>query len=69
MNPCSGFNPKSCRRKSKYCLLEGTRLAADCRGEEKREGTLGLLFLTDLQGYDVVLGKYLATSPRSFSCS
>src|SRR6478736_3828775 len=30
----------------------------------KREGTLGFLFLTDLRGYDVVLGKLLATSCR-----
>jgi hypothetical protein len=32
--------------------------------EEKREGTLGLLFLTDLRGFDVVLGKLLANSLR-----
>ena len=30
--------------------------------EERREGTLGLLFLTDLRGYDVVLGKLAACS-------
>src|SRR6185436_16175150 len=34
--------------------------------EEKREGTIGFLFLTDLRGYDVVLGKLLATSLRTF---
>ncbi|HEU5069059.1 MAG TPA: hypothetical protein VFV96_01450 [Verrucomicrobiae bacterium] len=39
------------------CLLAGVFVTADCISEEKREGTLGLLFLTDLQGYDVVLGK------------
>jgi ABC-type transport system involved in cytochrome c biogenesis permease component len=33
---------------------------------EKREGTLGLLFLTDLKGHDVVLGKLLSTSIPSF---
>ncbi len=33
---------------------------------EKREGTLGLLFLTDLKGHDVVLGKLVATSVRGF---
>ena len=32
------------------CLLEGVRQTADCVSEEKREGTLGLLFLTDLKG-------------------
>src|SRR6185436_15739303 len=40
-----------------YALLGGVRFTADCLSEEKREGTLGLLFLTDLRGYDVVLGK------------
>src|SRR2546426_7162264 len=49
-----------------YCLLSGVRSTADCLSEEKREGTLGLLFLTDLKGYDVVLGKLLATSLVSF---
>jgi len=43
-------------------LLAGVFLTADSLSEEKREGTLGLLFLTDLRGYDIVLGKLLATS-------
>lgn len=43
-------------------LSAGLFLTSDCLSEEKREGTLGLLFLTDLRGYDVVLGKFLATS-------
>ena len=41
------------------CLLAGIFLAADVLSEEKRDGTLGLLFLTDLKGYDVVLGKFM----------
>src|SRR5882672_3391259 len=45
-----------------YCLLSGVRATADCLSQEKREGTLGLLFLTDLKGYDVVFGKLAATS-------
>jgi ABC-type transport system involved in multi-copper enzyme maturation permease subunit len=49
-----------------YCLASGRRLTADCLSEEKREGTLGLLFLTDLKGYDVVLGKLVATSVSAF---
>ncbi|HUL51339.1 MAG TPA: ABC transporter permease subunit [Candidatus Nitrosotalea sp.] len=49
-----------------YCLLAGARLTADCLSEEKRDDTLGLLFLTDLRGYDVVLGKLVATSLNSF---
>ena len=49
-----------------FCLFEGSRNTADCLSEEKRGGTLGLLFLTDLKGYDVVIGKLLATSLSSF---
>ena len=39
------------------CLGFGLFSTADCLSQEKREGTLGLLFLTDLKGYDVVLGE------------
>ncbi len=49
-----------------FALLSGPRSTADCISEEKREGTLGLLFLTDLKGYDVVLGKLVAGSLNSF---
>ncbi|HUL51340.1 MAG TPA: ABC transporter permease subunit [Candidatus Nitrosotalea sp.] len=45
-----------------FCLFSGVFLTADCLSIEKREGTLGLLFLTDLNGFDVVLGKLAATS-------
>ena len=45
-----------------YCLGAGRFLTADCLSGEKREETMGLLFLTDLKGYDVVLGKMAATS-------
>jgi ABC-type transport system involved in multi-copper enzyme maturation permease subunit len=51
-----------------YCLAAGRRSTADCLSEEKREGTLGLLFLTKLKGYDVILGKLVATSVNSFFC-
>jgi len=47
-------------------LSAGLFFTSDCLSEEKREGTLGFLFLTDLRGYDVVLGKLLSTSLRSF---
>src|SRR6266542_6901528 len=47
------------------CLFTGVFLTADCLSVEKREGTLGLLFLTDLNGFDVVLGKLTATSLQS----
>src|SRR5436190_3119756 len=49
-----------------YCLYSGRISTADCLSEEKWEGTLGLLFLTDLKGYDVVLGKLAATSVSAF---
>ena len=47
-------------------LSTGLFFTSDCLSEEKREGTLGFLFLTDLSGYDVVFGKLLATSLRGF---
>ena len=45
-----------------YALLSGVRCTADSLSEEKREGTLGLLFLTTLRGYDVVVGKLVVSS-------
>jgi ABC-type transport system involved in cytochrome c biogenesis permease component len=47
-------------------LLTGIIVTSDCLSEEKRDGTLGLLFLTDLKSYDVVLGKLAATSLNAF---
>jgi ABC-type transport system involved in multi-copper enzyme maturation permease subunit len=47
------------------CAIEGVRKTADCISVEKREGTLGLLFLTDLRGADVILGKLTASSLAS----
>src|SRR5712672_1031478 len=47
-------------------FVSGIRDTADCLSSEKREGTLGLLFLTDLKGYDVVLGKLAAHSLNAF---
>jgi len=49
-----------------YALISGIRDTADCVSWEKREGTLGLLFLTDLKGYDVILGKLVANSLNAF---
>jgi ABC-type transport system involved in cytochrome c biogenesis permease component len=43
------------------CALAGSSVA-DSISKEKREGTLGLLFLTNLRGYDVVTGKIAAGS-------
>ncbi|MDB6067713.1 MAG: hypothetical protein JWR26_3921 [Pedosphaera sp.] len=42
-------------------------LAADCISRERREGTLGLLFLTPLNARDIVLAKGFVHGLRSFS--
>jgi len=47
-------------------LICGVFLTADSVAAERREGTLGLLFLTELRGHDVVLGKLVGTSIRAF---
>lgn len=44
------------------CVVAGPILAADILSAEKRQGTLGLLFLTDLRPIDVMLGKLAAVS-------
>lgn len=44
------------------CLLAGPVHTSDSISSEKREGTLGLLFLTDLRGVDIVLGKLASNS-------
>lgn len=49
------------------CISSGAFFTSDCLSEEKREGTLGLLFLTDLRGFDIVSGKLMATSLRAVS--
>ena len=40
-------------------------LTADCISRERREGTLGLLFLTPLKGADIVVAKGLAQGLRA----
>ncbi|MDW8309711.1 MAG: hypothetical protein RMK20_10090, partial [Verrucomicrobiales bacterium] len=46
-------------------LSAGAFFTSDAISRERREGTLGFLFLTDLRGYDVVLGKLLAAGWRA----
>ncbi len=54
-----------------HCTLLGAiwvlvpLLAADCISLERREGTLGLLFLTPLKGTDIVVAKGLAHGLRA----
>lgn len=45
-----------------FAAFAGVTHSADSVSAEKREGTLGLLFLTDLHGFDVTLGKLTASS-------
>lgn len=45
-----------------FAVLAGAMYSADALAQERREGTLGLLFLTDLKGYDVLFGKMAASS-------
>jgi ABC-type transport system involved in cytochrome c biogenesis permease component len=47
-------------------LVAGFFHTADCISEERREGTLGLLYLTDLRGLHVVVGKLVANSIPAF---
>lgn len=42
-------------------------MTADCLSRERREGTLGLLFLTPLSGRAVVIGKSLAQGLRAWT--
>ena len=42
------------------CLAAGPLLTTGAIGEEKRDGTLGFLFLTDLKPIDIVTGKLAA---------
>jgi ABC-type transport system involved in multi-copper enzyme maturation permease subunit len=49
-----------------YCLVAGARFSADCLSEEKREGTLGFLFLSDLRSFDIIAGKFTSASVRTF---
>ncbi|MDB6020338.1 MAG: family transporter protein, partial [Pedosphaera sp.] len=49
-----------------FAASVGVFLTSDALSEEKREGTLGLLFLTDLRGFDVVFGKLISQSLRAF---
>jgi len=68
-----GFEPQFGRQlfAALHCALFGAiwllvpMLTADCISRERREGTLGLLFLTPLNGTDVVVAKGLAHGLRA----
>jgi ABC-type Na+ efflux pump permease subunit len=47
------------------CLFNGASRTSDCLSSEKREDTLGILFLTHLKPRDIVLGKLFAHGLRT----
>src|SRR5262245_4741 len=49
-----------------YCVFAGVIAASDTISSERREGTLGLLFLTDLKPKDVLLGKIIVSGSYIF---
>ncbi len=48
-----------------YCIVVGTAVTADCLSSERREETLGLLFLTNLNSAEIVGGKFCSTALSS----
>ena len=48
-----------------YCLFLATVRTADCISAEKREGTLGLLFLTNLNSAEIIAGKLCSSALAS----
>ena len=48
------------------CLFAGVSLTADSIAQEKRAGTLGLLFLTHLSAFEIVLGKLVSHAVLGF---
>ena len=48
-----------------YAIFEGAILTADSLSRERREDTLGLLFLTNLKARDIVAGKLSSSIGRA----
>lgn len=48
------------------CLFGGAQATADSISKEKREGTVGLLLLTSLSPFQIVVGKLVANTIRLF---
>ena len=49
-----------------YAAIGGMQVTSDSLSRERRESTLGLLFLTDLTGHDIVAGKLVANTVNLF---
>jgi ABC-type Na+ efflux pump permease subunit len=50
-----------------YCFFQALRQTSDSIAFEKREGTIGFLFLTDLRPFDIVTGKLCAQGIQIFN--
>ncbi len=48
-----------------YCLFLAAARTADCISSERREGTLGLLFLTNLNSAEIIAGKLCSSALAS----
>src|SRR5581483_5309054 len=48
------------------CIFAGPMFSANAIADERRDGTLQLLFLSTLNGADVVLGKFVSVSVYIF---
>jgi len=48
-----------------YCLITGTAWTADGISSERRDGTLGLLFLTNLNSAEIIAGKLCSSALAS----
>jgi ABC-type transport system involved in multi-copper enzyme maturation permease subunit len=51
---------------SLMCMFSGAQVSSDAVSKEKREGTLGLLFLTGLSAWQITCGKLIATGLSAF---
>lgn len=49
-----------------YALFEGARCVAAAIPDERRDGTLGFLFLTNLRSWDVLIGKTVGGALTAF---
>ena len=49
-----------------YCLFVGATGTADCISRERREGTLGFLFLSNLNSAEIVAGKLCSNALAAF---
>lgn len=49
-----------------FSIFAGVFLTSDCIARERREGTLGLLFLTNLKTFHIIVGKIFANSCVAF---